>query len=80
MNGVIDREHSDRLLAMNGLIIGSLGDALAAGAISPEELLAVSDEGRGFDALNAAFADCGAVIKVDAGHRVESIINLGKAL
>ncbi|MEM8948071.1 MAG: Fe-S cluster assembly protein SufD [Pseudomonadota bacterium] len=68
VNGEIDREHSDRLLSIGGVTIGSLSDALTAGAISADDLLTVDDEERGFDALNAAFADCGAVIKVDAGQ------------
>ena len=74
INGALDREHSDRLLNVAGVTIGSLGDALAAGAISPKNLLSVGDEERGFDALNAAFADCGAVIKVDAGHRMAQLL------
>ena len=74
VNGEVDRERSDRLLAVGGVTIGSLGDTLAAGSISADALLTVGDESRGFDALNAAFADCGAVIKVDAGHRVAQLL------
>ena len=69
INGVIDREHSDRLMAIGGVTIGGLGDALAAGAVSAADLLCSDDDERGFDALNGAFADCGAVIKVETGHR-----------
>jgi len=74
VNGVIDREYSDRLLSVGGVTIGSIDDALAAGAIGADDLLTISDDERGFDALNAAFADCGAVIKVNAGHRVAQLL------
>jgi Fe-S cluster assembly protein SufD len=74
VNGVLDRESSDRLISVGGVTIGSLGDALAANAIDPNQLLTSGDEERGFDQLNAAFADCGAVIKVDAGHRVAQLL------
>ncbi|MGI9501506.1 MAG: hypothetical protein ACR2RE_00430, partial [Geminicoccaceae bacterium] len=74
INGMIDREHSDRLMAVGGITIGGLGDALSAGAISPADLLSGDDDISGFDALNGAFADCGAVIKVDAGHRAVQVL------
>ena len=76
VNGVIDRERSDRLLAMGGITIGSLGDALAAKAIDAAALLGGNADERGFDALNAAFADCGAVIKIEDGHEMEDPIQL----
>ena len=76
VNGMIDREHSSRLLTLGGVTIGSLNDALAAGAIDAETLLVAGDQERGFDALNAAFADCGAVIKVAAGHKFDQPIQL----
>lgn len=76
INGAFDREHSDRLLAVGGVTIGSLGDALAADAGSPDELLTAGDEARGFDALNAAFADCGAVIKIAAGQSAPGPVQL----
>jgi Fe-S cluster assembly protein SufD len=76
VNGKLDREYSSRLLTLGGVTIGSLDDALAAGAVDAEALLAASDKERGFDALNAAFADCGAVIKVAAGHKFDQPIQL----
>jgi len=69
VNGIIDRERSDRLVTLGGMMVGSLADALAAGAIDPGDLLAGGDDERGFDQLNGAFADCGAVIKIAAGHQ-----------
>ena len=74
IDGTIDRERSDRLLSVGGVTIGSMEDALAAGAIDADDLLSISDETRGFYALNAAFADCGAVIHVNTGHRVVQLL------
>ena len=76
VNGKLDRECSSRLLSLGGITIGSLGDALAAGAVDAEDLLTAGDRERGFDALNAAFADCGAVIKIAAGHELDDPIQL----
>ncbi len=76
VNGRLDREHSSRLMTLGGITIGSLDDALAANAIDAEALLVAGDEERGFDALNAAFADCGAVIKLAAGHKLDQPIQL----
>ena len=68
VDGKIDRERSSRLIHVGGVTIGALDDALAAGAVDAEALLAGGDQDRGFDALNGAFADCGAVIKVPEGQ------------
>lgn len=76
VNGVIDRKHSDHFVNLGGITVGSLGDTLAAGVITADELLASGDEERGFDQLNAAFADCGAVVKVAASHQTASPVQL----
>ncbi len=76
VNGEIDRERSSGLLDRDGITIGALGDALATGTIPAEDMLTGGDDTRGFDALNGAFADCGAVIKVPAGRRIETPIQL----
>ena len=89
INGAIDRERSNRLIHLGGVTIGALDDALAAGAIDAEALLSGGDAERGFDALNGAFADCGAVIKIpesqtsqpvqlvfaSTGQQTESMVN-----
>ena len=76
VNGRLDREHSSRLMTVGGMTIGSLDDALAAQAIDAETLLVAGDEQRGFDALNAAFADCGAIIKLAAGRKLDQSVQL----
>lgn len=76
VNGELDRERSSQLINMGGVTIGALSDALAAGAIDPASLLAGGDSERGFDALNGAFADCGAVIKVPAGRQISNPVQL----
>ncbi len=68
VNGELDRERSSRLMSLGGVTIGALGDALNAGVIDAETLFTGGDAERGFDALNGAFADCGAVIKIPAGQ------------
>ncbi|MEZ5932932.1 MAG: Fe-S cluster assembly protein SufD [Alphaproteobacteria bacterium] len=76
VNGMIDRERSSRLLNVGGVTIGALGDALAAGIVEAEALLTGGDETRGFDALNGAFADCGAVIRIPAGQTSAPVVQL----
>ena len=76
VNGSLDRERSDRLVSLGGITIGSLEDALAANAVNAKDLLTADDQERGFDALNAAFADCGAVIKIAAGHELDDPVQL----
>lgn len=76
INGELDRECSSRLMAVGGVTIGGVSDVLAANVVDPGELLADGDEERGFDALNAAFADCGAVIDIADGHQLAAPVQL----
>ena len=73
INGKIDRERSSRLIHLGGVTVGAIDDALAAGAIEPEALLTGGDAERGFDALNGAFADCGAVIRIPEGQTSQPV-------
>ncbi|MGI9499943.1 MAG: Fe-S cluster assembly protein SufD [Geminicoccaceae bacterium] len=76
INGDLDPERSDSLVATEKMTVASIGDALGQGLIDASELLAPGDDERCFDALNGAFADCGALIRVADGHAVTAPVQL----
>ncbi len=75
INGVLDQNCSSSAVTDDGILIATLEDALQQGLIPTEKLLEGADD-RGFDQLNAAFADCGAVIRVKAGRKVKKPVQL----
>ncbi|MGI9491335.1 MAG: Fe-S cluster assembly protein SufD [Geminicoccaceae bacterium] len=76
INGDLDPTRSDSLIATEDVTIASIGDALSQGLMDAERLLSDGADDRGFDALNGAFADCGAVIRVANGHAVTKPVQL----
>jgi len=76
INGDLDTGRSDGPIATDTVMIASLRDALNQGLVDVEKLLSDCADERGFNAMNAAFADCGAMIRVAAGHKVETPVQL----
>ena len=75
VNGILDHDHSSSAVTDDGVVIATLEDALQQNLIPAEELFGGAND-RGFDQLNAAFADCGAVIRVKGSRRVEKPVQL----
>ncbi len=75
INGILDQERSSPAVIEEGVIIASLEAALQQDLIPTEELFENADD-RGFDQLNAAFTESGAVIRVEAGRKVEKPVQL----
>ncbi|MDH3661742.1 MAG: Fe-S cluster assembly protein SufD [Alphaproteobacteria bacterium] len=76
INGDLDPGRSDGLVSTDEVTIASLGDALGQNLIDAGQLLSECADDRGFDALNGAFADCGAVIRVSAGQAAPKPVQL----
>ena len=75
INGILDQDQSNPAVIDDGVIVASLETALQRDLIPTDKLFENADD-RGFDQLNAAFADSGAVIRVEAGRKVEKPVQL----
>jgi Fe-S cluster assembly protein SufD len=73
VNGHLAAELSDPGIAKNGRLVLPLTEALANGETGP---LDATDSERGFDALNAAFASGGAVIRLGEGMKLDGPVQL----
>ncbi len=75
INGILDRDRSSAAVTDDDIVIATLEEALQQNLIPAEDLFGGADD-RGFDQLNAAFADCGAVIRIKAGRDVTKPVQL----